>query len=47
MEREEKNLDSIYDEHHLSEKEGCLIPLTTIIDDEVNNSSHQQSNEIE
>jgi hypothetical protein len=49
IERDEiqfKNLDSIYHDHVVSEKNG-LIPLTTVVDEEVTNSSHHHSQEIE
>lgn len=41
-----KNLDSIYHDHDVYEKDG-MIPLTTVVDEEVTNSSHHSSHEIE
>ena len=42
-----ENLDSIYHDHDVYEKDGCLIPLTTVVDEEVTNSSHHHSHDIE
>jgi len=42
-----EKIDNIYHNHELTEEKDGSIPLTTVIDEEVTNSSHHQSHEIE